>query len=377
MSGVPPIVFLGPTLPVATALDVLDAEYLPPAELGDVWRVTQEQPPAIGIVDGYFNSVPAVWHKEILFALSSGIPVYGAASMGALRAAELARFGMVGVGRIAEGYCSDELTCDDEVALVHAGAEHGYQAFSEPLVNIRATMSAAVEENLLERSVADAVVGMAQSLFYPDRTWERLLEVTPAPAEVILALRRWLPTGRVDQKRIDAIAMLERMRDDGTNHGGSRASRPATFTTTVPWMELVRNETPIAAILEEFLMGNPLSAPVLDALDGARHGEATDWFSVLSVEPDWPNHCRRARRKAQQCGATVHVVPGFEDADRVLAWFFGERLGWPEDLDAFLRIRGWTDPRTVIAIAAREAAFASSTASDERPQPVTAPASEA
>ena len=52
----------------------------------------------IGLVDGVFERVPAVWHKEILFALSEGVHVYGAASMGALRAAELDTFGMRGVG---------------------------------------------------------------------------------------------------------------------------------------------------------------------------------------------------------------------------------------------------------------------------------------
>src|SRR5690606_31846846 len=96
------VVFLGPTLPVDAARAELDAIYLPPAGQGDVYRVAREQPFAIGIVDGVFESVPAVWHKEILWALARGIHVVGGGSMGALRAAELARFGMQGVGRIFE-----------------------------------------------------------------------------------------------------------------------------------------------------------------------------------------------------------------------------------------------------------------------------------
>ena len=54
-------------------------------------------PGAIGVIDGYFDGVPSVWHKEILWALSQGIRVFGGASMGALRAAELDGFGMTGV----------------------------------------------------------------------------------------------------------------------------------------------------------------------------------------------------------------------------------------------------------------------------------------
>jgi hypothetical protein len=123
----PPAVFLGPTLDRAEALALLGAEYLPPVQLGDVWRISQENPPAIGMVDGYFERVPAVWHKEILYALSRGIPVHGAASMGALRAAELAGFGMVPVGDIAAAHLSGALTCDDEVALLHDDGELGYR----------------------------------------------------------------------------------------------------------------------------------------------------------------------------------------------------------------------------------------------------------
>jgi len=51
---------------------------------------------------GYFEIVPTVWHKEILWAMDRGIHVYGGASIGALRAAELADFGMTGIGQIYE-----------------------------------------------------------------------------------------------------------------------------------------------------------------------------------------------------------------------------------------------------------------------------------
>lgn len=65
--------------------DELDAVFLPPASQGDVYRAAVKRPAAIGIIDGRFHDTPAVWHKEILWALAQGIPVYGSASMGALR----------------------------------------------------------------------------------------------------------------------------------------------------------------------------------------------------------------------------------------------------------------------------------------------------
>ena len=131
-------VFLGPTLTAAEASMHTTANILPPARLGDVHdAVTRQGARAIGLVDGLFNSVPAVWHKELLFALSRGVRVFGAASMGALRAAELAPFGMIGVGTIYRAYAAGRLGADDEVAVAHLPAEYGYAATSDALVDLR------------------------------------------------------------------------------------------------------------------------------------------------------------------------------------------------------------------------------------------------
>jgi hypothetical protein len=84
-------------------------------------------------------------------------------------------------------------------------------------------------------------------------------------------------------------------------------------------------------------------------------GEQVDWFSVLSAEPDWPQRCRRARRKQQILTRSSEADYG--DTDWLFAWFFGDHLGWPNDLDAFLRERAWTDVHRLAKVAAREAAF--------------------
>ena len=146
-------VFLGPTLAAAEATRILDATVLPPVRLGDVHRVVSRlRPRAIGIVDGYFQWAPAVWHKEILWAIGQGVHVFGAASMGALRAAELGPFGMHGVGRVVEAYrdgrlqgMDDPFEDDDEVAVVHGPQESGYRGASEAMVNIRFTLARAEE----------------------------------------------------------------------------------------------------------------------------------------------------------------------------------------------------------------------------------------
>ena len=140
------IVFVGPTLAPEEVAAAGDFICLPPVSQGDVYRAARSRPRAIGIIDGYFSGAPSVWHKEILWAISEGVPVFGSASMGALRAAELHSFGMRGVGRIFEAFRDGVLEDDDEVAVLHGPAEIGYLAASEPMVNIRETLALARDE---------------------------------------------------------------------------------------------------------------------------------------------------------------------------------------------------------------------------------------
>jgi hypothetical protein len=361
VSGFHCVVFLGPTLALADARRVLDAEFLPPVELGDVWRISQEQPAAIGIIDGYFHQVPAVWHKEILFALSRGIAVYGAASMGALRAAELGVFGMVGVGTIAAGYANGELDADDEVALLHAPAEFRYEGLSEPLVNIRATLVAARLNGIVSANTAEHLLALARSLPYQERAWPRLID--SAPDNESRALAAWLPVGRINQKREDALAMLERMRVDMAAVSGPPPRGLPTFVPTVLWHELVRRETPLPDIVDEFLLLDPLSPEVSTALALVWRLRSAEACTALSAAHVWPACCRRARLKSSAT-AGCDVEPFLADSDRLLSWFFAQRLGWPSDLGTFLLSRGWSDPQSVLRVAAREAMFLSAGTGD-------------
>ena len=92
------LVYIGPTLPADEVRARLpSATVLGPAAVGDILRATRKRGvKRIALVDGYFERMAAVWHKEILVALERGIAVYGAASMGALRAAALVRAAIAG-----------------------------------------------------------------------------------------------------------------------------------------------------------------------------------------------------------------------------------------------------------------------------------------
>ncbi|WUH98315.1 TfuA-like protein [Spirillospora sp. NBC_00431] len=205
------VVFAGPTChdgEVAARLAGLGATVLPPVAQGDIARLVAlpetERPRVIGVIDGVYERVPAVWHKEILWALSEGVAVAGAASMGALRAAELAPFGMIGTGRVYAAAGSGELVDDDEVAVAHLGPDDDHRPVSTAMVDIRATLDAARAAGVIDAPAGRTIAGAAKRLHYTERRWPALLRHDPTGA-----LAGWLPTGRVSVKAADAVALLD------------------------------------------------------------------------------------------------------------------------------------------------------------------------
>lgn len=205
------IVFVGPSLErprVEAALTGAEASVRPPAAQGDVYHASRSRPDTIVLIDGYFHSVAAVWHKEILYALNRGIRVIGASSMGALRAAELEPFGMIGVGAVFEAFRGGHLVADDEVALLHGDATSGYRKMSEPLVNIRATLHKACVKGIIDTISCDQALSIARSLHYSERTYPNLIERLRDRAAAA-SLTAWLKTEKIDQKALDAEHALQ------------------------------------------------------------------------------------------------------------------------------------------------------------------------
>ena len=242
------VIFVGPSFRREDIAGAHDFVCLPPAAQGDIYRAGLQRPPAIGVIDGYFFQVPAVWHKEILWALSQGIHVFGSASMGALRAAELHSFGMRGVGRIFEAFRDGELEDDDEVAIEHGPAELGYVNLSEPMVNIRATLAQAQTAGVVSPAARRRLETTAKSTFFAKRSWPALLGADGAngvEGAEAAALRDWLPNGYVDQKRADGLEMLAVMRE---TMGGAEPFRASfRFERTHFWEEFTAANTAATA----------------------------------------------------------------------------------------------------------------------------------
>ncbi len=204
-------IFLGPSLRREIAETLLLGRYFPPAQFGDFYRLMGTGVEAILLLDGVFHGRAAVWQREILYAMQHGVRVYGASSMGALRAAELHAHGMVGLGEIFRQYVSGEIDGDDEVALLHADAEQGYRPLTQPLVNTRFHLARAAEKGILGAEQAAAILLHLKQLPFWERSAEALRE---APALQDLdpnqqeGLRAFL-SGSVDLKGQDAELALK------------------------------------------------------------------------------------------------------------------------------------------------------------------------
>ncbi len=196
------VIFLGPSLEPDEAAGILPGDYRPPIKRGDLDGFTTRKPDLVIIIDGLFLEQAAVGHKEILGLLRAGIPVIGSSSMGALRAAELEPFGMIGIGEVFRRYRDGIIESDDDVALICDPVTH--TALSDALVNITITMESAVSSGILSKEEAEVIGKTARDLYYPDRTWKRILKNAPISRDRATILAEWVSKHKIDQKRKDA-----------------------------------------------------------------------------------------------------------------------------------------------------------------------------
>ena len=199
------VVFAGPSLTPDDRAAHPGITFRPPAEQGDILVAAHHGATAIGLIDGYFGDRLAPHQKEILEALSMGIPVLGAASMGAMRAAELAPFGMIGVGAIFKGYRDGSIECDAEVAVSHGPQELGFPPTSVSMADVRATARTLIDRELIGSETARQIIAVALDLHFTARTRATL---TKALDDLSPGLAATFDTHRTEQKRHDAQELL-------------------------------------------------------------------------------------------------------------------------------------------------------------------------
>jgi ribosomal protein S12 methylthiotransferase accessory factor len=199
------IIFVGPSLPRDEASRILTADYRPPIRRGDLDRVPAGS--TVAIIDGVFDQDLSVSPTEIRAALDRGIKVFGASSMGALRAVEVP--GVHGVGKINEMYRSGAIDGDDEVAIVFD--PRTLTPLCEPLVNVRHAVEQLAKPGSITRELATAIVRAARRLPYPQRSYHGILRAAGL-ADHCEASQLIRSLASYDLKREDAISLLEHLR---------------------------------------------------------------------------------------------------------------------------------------------------------------------
>lgn len=205
--------FVGPSLdPEEAARLVPDTTVLPPIAHGDLFRLDLEAGDMVIIIDGYYYQRLPIRHKEILDCLASGVVVMGASSMGALRAAEMAPYGMLGTGLIYQLYVNETIEGDDEVAVLHASEAEGFAILGEALINIRATLRRGLRKKVLDEPTAALMLDCAANTVFYRRTYDAIATSATASGgdkQRISDFLEQLPSLRIDVKRRDAIHALK------------------------------------------------------------------------------------------------------------------------------------------------------------------------
>ena len=211
------IVYAGLSIPFDEAKEILDSTdeveviYKRPIQRGDLGQALKERPDIIAIIDGVFHQNSAVGHKEILNAMKNGIKVYGASSMGALRASELDTLGMTGVGYVYNQYATGKVDSDDDVAVMLDGET--LEAISVPLINMKYVFENAVSEGIITDDEKEELLKTAKKTYYPKRNYAKTLNdsgLDDAKKSELIDFIRTSP----DIKKEDAKELLNLIKEE-------------------------------------------------------------------------------------------------------------------------------------------------------------------
>ena len=209
-----PIIFLGPSLTHEKARKILDAEYRPPAKKGDFlgFATTANVLTVVGLVDGYFlQDYPPSPIEVYQLIMRKNTVVIGSASLGALRAVELEKFGMIGVGKIFDLYKRGIIDADDEVAVTFTEEPQSLQ--SEAMIDIRFNLFIAQRKGIIDEITKKTVARVAKSVYFPYRNYEDVLDKTkdmhPELERDLESFRAYIRTNRRSIKEKDAIRLVK------------------------------------------------------------------------------------------------------------------------------------------------------------------------
>ena len=206
-----PVIFLGPSLSREKARKILDADYRLPAKKGDLLQLILKEVNIVGLVDGYFlQDYPPTPIEVYNLVKKRGMKVFGSSSLGALRAVELEKYGMIGIGKIFRLFRDGILESDDEVAVAFTDYTN-YK--SEALIDIRYNLFLAQKYNFIDSITRKSILNVSKQIYFPYRTYEDILDKCklkyPEIKSQIESFRSYILKNKVSLKERDALRLLK------------------------------------------------------------------------------------------------------------------------------------------------------------------------
>ena len=213
-----PIVYLGPTLRREEAVKILDADYRDPAKKGDFLMLSQDsdEKKYVGFIDGVFlHDYPPPPIEVNHLATRKNIELLGASSLGALRAVELEKFGMKGIGKIFQLFKNGIIDADDEVAVTFVRGSNVLQ--SEAMIDIRFNLFLAYKKGIITNDTKKRFVKIAKGIYFPFRNYEDIINLTqqqyPSIHDELENFRGHILQNRDSLKARDAVKLLKYLKN--------------------------------------------------------------------------------------------------------------------------------------------------------------------
>ena len=209
-----PVIFLGPSLSRDKARKILDADYRLPAKKGDLLKLILKEVNIVGLVDGYFlQDYPPTPIEVYNLVRKRDVKVLGSSSLGALRAVELGKYGMIGIGKIFRLFRDGILDSDDEVAVTFTD----YMNYkSEALIDIRYNLFLAQKYKLIDNMTRRSILKISKQTYFPYRTYEDILDKCklkyPEIHSQLESFRDYVLNNKKSLREMDAVRLLKHIK---------------------------------------------------------------------------------------------------------------------------------------------------------------------
>ena len=209
-----PVIFLGPSLSRDKARKILDADYRLPAKKGDLLQLILKEVDIVGLVDGYFlQDYPPTPIEVYNLVRKRNVKVLGSSSLGALRAVELSKYGMIGIGKIFRLFRDGILESDDEVAVTFTDYTN-YK--SEALIDIRYNLFLAQKYKIIDNMTGRSILKISKQTYFPYRTYEDILDKCklkyPEIHSQLESFRDYILNNKKSLKERDAVRLLKHIK---------------------------------------------------------------------------------------------------------------------------------------------------------------------